>query len=443
MRTLLERLKFWQYGWKKKTFLVLIPAIVVIGGAKGLQTVLKEKTSPVASFPVKKGEFIISLTLKMGELEAIRSNNISAPRVRGSLKITQLWPEGEKVDVGDLIVQFDPEEFKKRLTDTEQAFEVAKAELEKTIANQKAEIARLESEIEDKEASLRLEQLNLQKMEYEPEVKKEETGLNVKRAELALIQAKKKLETQKTVHAAERRKLELDVAQKGRELEASKKDLTGLGIHAEKPGIVVYGKIWRGDRMEKIRVGDQPWGGQPIIDLPDLSSMQIKTFVNEVDVDKLKVGQKAMIKLDALSEPTFHGSITSIATLGHQKEDEKNVKVFDVVIKIDEEDSRLKPGMSASSQVIIETIPDKVYVPLESVFEKNGKTLVYRMNSGQARERVVKVGKKNDNYVIVEEGVTPGDLVTLRDPTLTLQELGGAPEEAGKEKKEKAVTIGK
>ena len=73
------------------------------------------------------------------------------------------------------------------------------------------------------------------------------------------------------------------------------------------------------------------------VSLPDLSHMKVKTYVNEVDVDKLEVGQKALIKLDALSEPTFHGSITSIASLGREKEGEKNVKVFDIEVEIDED----------------------------------------------------------------------------------------------------------
>ncbi|MBI4530560.1 MAG: efflux RND transporter periplasmic adaptor subunit, partial [Candidatus Latescibacteria bacterium] len=426
---LLKQITSWRYGWKRKVLFALISVVVLIGAVKGFQTAFQEKAPLVASFPVKKGEFVISLTLKTGEIEAIKSNKVSAPMVRGEAKIVYLWPEGEKVDVGNLIIQFDQTEFKKRVADAEQAVDVAKAELEKTLANQKVEIARLESDIIDKEASLRIEQLNLQKMEYESEVTKEETRLKVKRAELAHAQAKKKFETQKIVNTAERTKLDLDIAQKERELEKAKRDFESLSIHAEKPGIVVYEKVWKGSRMEKVRVGDTPWGGQTLVDLPDLSTMQVKTFVNEVDVDKLKVDQKTIIKLDALPEPTFHGSITSIATLGRQKEDEKNVKVFDVVIKINEEDSRLKPGMSASSQVVMETIPDQVYVPLESVFEKNGKTTVYLMNGSRPEERVIKVGKKNDNYVIVADGVRPGDLVTLRDPTLTLQELGGTPEE--------------
>ena len=72
------------------------------------------ETSETVTYPVEQGEFIISLNLKGGELEAVKAENIVAPRVRGELKVTHLFPEGEQVDVGDLLVQFEPTEFEKR-----------------------------------------------------------------------------------------------------------------------------------------------------------------------------------------------------------------------------------------------------------------------------------------------------------------------------------------
>jgi len=189
--------------------------------------------------------------------------------------------------------------------------------------------------------------------------------------------------------------------------------------------------------------------------------MQVKTMVNEVDVDKLKMGQKALIKLDALPEPVFHGAITSIATLGREKEGEKNVKVFDVILAIEEEDTRLKPGMSTTCEVIVETVPPPksetpgevsseplaetrpgdlpLYIPLDAVFEKDGQTVVYRLKDGKPEERPVKLGKKNDDYVIVEEGLGPEDRIALQNPTLASPTTTGA---AGQEKpQEQAVSI--
>ena len=422
------------------------------GMVAGFRILVPEESSQVASFPVAQGEFRITLTLSNGELEAVNAEQINAPQVRGQLKITKLFPEGETVEIGDLVIEFDKAEFVKRVTEAGQALEASRAELSKTIANQKVEIGRQQSDIQNKEAELRLAQLKLKKMEFESLIDKEETRLQVRQSELALRQARTKLEAQRIVDEAEKKKQELDVAQKERGLEKAEKDLESLSVHAGKPGLVVYEKIWKGSRPEKIRVGDEPWSGATLVTLPDLTSMQVKTWVNEVDVDKLEAGQPATVELDALPGPSFRGSITSIASLGHEKEGDKNVKVFDVVIGIEGHDERLKPGMSASSVVVIETVPEPppdrdslevspppatgehpgfpLYIPLDAVFEKGGETLVYRVRGGDTEERKVVLGKRNDDYVIVEEGLAAGDRVALRDPTLVLEHLGVMPGEA-------------
>jgi multidrug resistance efflux pump len=433
---------------KKKALILLLALAVLASAGFGLTRFTEDKAANLPSFEVKPAEFVISLTLKGGELEAVQAENITAPRVRGALKIVQLFPEGEQVKVGDLLVQFEPTEYNKRLMDAQQAVEGAVAEKEKTLANQKAELARLESAIKDQEASLRLAELQVERMAFEAASEREKAQIEALRAKLSHAQAVEKLEAQKIINAADLKKNELEISRTERELEKAQRDLESITIKAAKPGLVVYGKIWKGERPEKIRVGDEVWGGVTVISLPDLSKMQVKTYTNEVDVDKLKVGQQVEIKLDALPEPTFHGTITSIASLGREKEGEKNVKVFDVLISIAEQDSRLKPGMSATGRVIIETVPPPppekpgevssaavaeaqpgalpLFVPLDAVFEKNGQAVVYLLRDGKPQERPVVLGKKNEDYVIVEEGLEVGDRISLRDPTLVTQEAAGA-----------------
>jgi len=433
----------------KKSLITVAVIALLAAGAVGFGGIFDEESAAIASFPVQEGEFVITLTLRSGELEAVKAEQIVSPRVDGRLKITHLFPEGDVVEIGDLVIEFERADFEKRVTEAEQGLEAAKAELTQTDANQRVEISRQESDIENRKAQFRLAELQVERMKFEADLAKREAELQARQAELSLEQSVKKLAGQRIVDGAVRMKAELEVSQKERDLEKARKDLESLTIYAEEPGLVVYGKIWKGARPEKIRVGDEPWGGQSLITLPDLSGMQVKTFVNEVDVDKLDVDQKVTIKLDALPDPTFHGSITSIASLGHEKEGDKNVKVFDVTIIIDEEDERLKPGMSATSTVVIETVPAPpapleaedvveeprelvslpLYIPIDAVFVKSGHTFVYRIDGGASVQQEVTLGQRNENYVIVEEGLGKDDRVALRDPTLVLEELGGIPQD--------------
>lgn len=433
---------------------VAIVAVISVAAISFFNQLIPKETAAVASFPVQQGEFVIALTLKGGELEAIKAENITAPHVRGQLKITHLFSEGEQVEVGDLLADFDDVEFIKRVTDADQQLQIAKAEMEKAVANQSAQTARLEGEVKNQQAQMRLAELQVEKMKFESTIQREESQLKARQAELRLDQARSKLESQTVIDSAQLKQLRLDISRKERKLEKAQSDLKNLKVKAEKPGLVVYAKKWSPTGPVKVRVGDEIWGGQELISLPDLTRMQVQTYVNEVDVDKLDKEQLATIKLDALPEPTFHGRVTSIANLGREKEGEKNVKVFDVTIEIDEADSRLKPGMTATSEVIIETVPPRpvpqpdtvkqeaveeipealpepIYIPLDAVFEKGGKTVVYRLNNGQPVEQVVVLGQRNDDYVIVQDGLGPDDRVTLRNPTIVLDKLGGVPEATG------------
>ena len=440
MKSTNGRRKWWIAG--------LCAVAVVTAAGIALWQMPGDDASSVPSYPVQQGEFVISLQLKGGELEAVKAENIVAPRVRGQLKIVELFPEGEQVAVGDLLVQFEQTDFQKRVMDAEQQVEAARADLEKTQATQKVEIAKLEADIKNQEANLRLAELQVERMAFEATVQKEEAQIEAHKAELSYQQAFEKLASQQVVNNAEVRKRQLEIERNERELDKARKELASTTIKAEKPGLVVYGKVWKGERPEKVRVGDEIWGGVNVISLPDLSRMQVKTYVNEVAVDKLDTGQVALVKLDALPGPTFHGRIKSIASLGREKEGEKNVKVFDVVLAIEERDARLKPGMTATAEVIVETIPPEpaaapdsvqteataevaaaaplpLYIPLDAVFEKDGRALVYCLVGGQPEERAVTLGKKNEDFVIVEQGLAPGDRVALRDPTQAVDPIGG------------------
>jgi HlyD family secretion protein len=437
-----------QPSGRRNWIIAALLAVGAIGVVFASRQVVDEDGAAVPTFDVRQGEFVISLELKGGELEAKEAENVVAPRVHGQLKIVELFPEGDQAAVGDLLVLFEQTDFEKRVKDAEQELESAKADLEKTLALQKAELSRLAGDIKDAESNLRLADLQVERMAFEATVEKERAQIEAQKARLSYEQAVEKLESQEVVNNAEVRKRQLKISRQERDLDKARRELESTTINAEKPGLVVYGKVWKGDRPEKIRVGDEIWGGVNVISLPDLSSMQVKTFVNEVDVDKVALGQRCTIKLDALAEPTFHGEVTSIASLGRDKEGEKNVKVFDVTVAIEEQDDRLKPGMTATATVTVETIPappeapaDSIEqdvgeivvdsqplplsVPLDAIFESDGRTVVYRMSNGAPQQTDVVLGKRNEDYIIIEEGLAPGDRVALRDPTLVSDDIGG------------------
>ncbi|MFQ6092960.1 MAG: efflux RND transporter periplasmic adaptor subunit [bacterium] len=410
--------------------LIIIAILLLVRGK------FRPNYSGIASFEAKRGEFVISIT-ESGELEAKKSVSVSTPTVRGvwRLQIVDLVPEGSEVEKGDFLIQFDASEIEKQIVQKDAEMNIARANLEKGKASQASQMAQLVSSLEDARASYKLAELRLEQMKYEADVEVEKGKLELKKADIALRNAESKIEAQKRVDKAEIRTLELKIKQASEDLKKAQEALGKLTVTASKAGLVVYGKIWKGGgKYEKIKVGDQVWPGMKLIEIPDLAVMQVKTQVNEVDISKIEKGLEVNVKLDAFEEPTFHGKVTEVASLARKKEEESEVKVFDVTVEIQESDPILKPGMTASAEIVVEKIPDVVYVPIEAVFEKEDTTVVYTIGS-LPRPTKVKVGKRNDNYVIIEEGLAEGERVALRDPTLELEELGGELPES-REKKE-------
>ena len=207
-------------------------------------------------------------------------------------------------------------------------------------------------------------------------------------------------------------------------LDDAQEMLEAMTLSAPKSGMVVIQKIRTPNGREKVKIGDTPHRGMDIINIPDLSTMLVKTSVNEIDISRMAVGQQVVITLDALPGPTFYGKITSVATLARSEEG-SDLKVFDVDVTVEGSHEELKPGMSAQCKIITGTISDVLYVPLEAVFEKEDTTVVYIKGRG-FEQQFVRVGKKNNDYIIIEEGLSEGDLIALRDPTLPLEELGVA-----------------
>ncbi len=358
---------------------------------------------------VSTGNFIVSLS-ENGRLNAQRSVTISAPRIRGGLQIVKLADEGTMVQEGDFLVQFDPTDREADLRDAESELKMAKANLEQAKAKYEMDMVQLE--------------LELKKAERNFAEKQSEAPIIRKEAELELELAQLKFETQKRVLAADIEKMEVEVAKATDNRDQAQRDLAKMTVSAPIPGLVVYLEIWKGGQNEKVQEGDSPWGGQGLINLPDLSTMIVETTVSEVDVSKIKLGQKALIRLDAIPGPIFTGTVTDISTLARRKERSSQINVFDVEILIDSSDSRLKPGMSAKVDIIIDEFDDVLAVPLEAVFERDDTTIVY---SADGDRIPVALGNRNDHSVIVTSGLDAGDRVRLVDPTKKIDEEELAP----------------
>lgn len=393
-----------------------VGVLLLAGVLVFLNTLTGADLAGIPTLKLAKGTFQVTL-FENGEIQAARGEKVATPEIGGRLKITHLWPEGEKVEVGDLLLQFDKAAFEKNLRDTAGELEKVKADLDKGQVSQEQQLSDLETGITQQEASLELAKLKLKQQEFGTPLDKEKAEIELGQAERALEQARRDFEVRKLINRVELAKLQLTIAQTQKNYDRVKKEYDQLEVHATRPGIVVYEKINKGGgRKEKVKVGDNPWGGQTLLTLPDLDAMQVISQVGEMDVQQVQPGQQVLVRLDAFPGPIFHGQVARVAPMANPQEDAPNVQVFELVVDIKEQDDRLRPGMSASIEIVIDTVEEALFLPLEAVREQEGHALAYRLRGDDLEPMKIRLGLRNAVAAVVDSGLEEGEVVALKPP---------------------------
>jgi len=138
-----------------------------------------------------------------------------------------------------------------------------------------------------------------------------------------------------------------------------------------------------------------------------------KTYVNEIDVSKVKSGQKVEIMVDAFPEKSYTGVVSSVANIGEQLPN-ADAKVFEVLIKVDGSDPILRPSMTTGNKIITKTINDVIYIPLESVQAGTDSVPFVYLKNGN--KQVVVLGESNENNVVIEQGLKQETQIYLSTP---------------------------
>ena len=375
-----------------------IVLVAVIGGYLGVNA-LFTKSFEIPTVDVTRGPLRITQQVT-GTIDASRAFTVSAPRIRG-LQITRLAEEGSMAAVGDTLIQFDA---------TQQLADLA--DHQSTLKIRQTTLARAEQEYTIQKKNLELE---LQKAERKYDEQKHEAPRLAEEAKLELELARLNYQGKLDQLTGDVQKAELEVQRARDQVTMEQHDLNQLTIVAPIPGMVVYLEIWKGGQMSKVQEGDSPWPGQGLVNLPDLSEMIVNATVSEVDAARVEAGQRAIVTLDALAGMRYDGEVTKKSTLARRKDPSSKINVFDVEIAVLEKDDQLKPGMSAAARIIIDRTDEVVKVPLEAVFEKEGRTVVYL---GSKREVEVQVGRRTDMEIEIVEGLAGDEVVCLVDPTL-------------------------
>ena len=159
-------------------------------------------------------------------------------------------------------------------------------------------------------------------------------------------------------------------------------------------------------------------GGTELFTIADLSSLRVKAAINEVDIGKVSVGEPVALSVDAFPGDTARGVVRLVPPAARLQD---RVRVFDVEIRVTENRSILRPGMTANVSISGPVRHEVVRVPVAAVVLVEGKPVVYRIGTGEPQKTPVQLGLSDLSYVEITSGVKLGDSIALEDPIAALE----------------------
>ena len=374
-----------------------------------------ESENKVVMVPVKYGVFQIEVTTT-GELEAKSSDKIYGPS-SGSLRNARIYqlriediiPDGTVVDSGDYVARLDRSDLTNKIKDQEIDVEQGRSKFIKTQLDTTMELRNARNDLINLNFALEEKQITVDQSKYEPPATQRQAVINLDKAKRAYEQAVKNYYLR-----MEKAKAEMtDVAADLRSDENKLSQLVELKNHfriiAPKSGMVNYKRGWDG---KKQGVNSQISYWDPVIAiLPNLKEMNSKTYINEIDISKTQKGQKVEIGIDAFPEKHYTGSVFEIANMGEQMSN-SNAKVFEVMIKVNEYDSILRPSMTTKNTIITDVIDSVLYIPIECI--QNNDSMSYVFTSRNKKQIIS--GKSNENEIIIKAGLEKNEMIYLISP---------------------------
>lgn len=205
-------------------------------------------------------------------------------------------------------------------------------------------------------------------------------------------------------------------------------------IIAQRPGLVVYGAAdqnsmrWRSNSQEAIQEGATVRERQPILTIPDMREMAVKVNIHESAVQRVAVGQLVKVSVDAFPDEQLTGVVIKVAVVADSANSFMNpdLKVYPTTIKIDGTHDWLRPGMSAEIDILVRSLEDIVYVPIQAVTYFDDERVVYVSNRGRTERREIEVGTFSDSYIEILSGLEAGEEVLLLPPQQSLRNASGA-----------------
>ncbi len=426
---------------------VLIGAGVVVVLLIGYFIVRGDKNSESASIMavVKQGQFRVDIETT-GELEAKNSVKILGPK---GLMDFQIWQvviqsiidEGTVIKKGDWVASLDRSEFQNKFTSKQTELDKASSRFNQTQLDTTLQLRQSRDELINLKYAVEETAIVLEQSKFEPPATIKQAEINMEKAKRNYQQALENYKIKKNQNIEKMREVAAELRKVQSEFDGMTRVLQSFDVMAPEDGMVIYERGWDG---KPIKAGSQIQIWDPTVaTLPDLTTMMSKTYVNEVDVRKIQVGQVVEVGLDAYPDKKLTGEVKNVANVGEQRPN-SDAKVFMVSVEIKGTDATLRPSMTTSNRIIASVKDSVLYVPLESLHSQDDSiTYVFKKDGLNTVKQEVIVGETNSNDAVILGGLEKDERIFLSVPSkLEGQKIELLPQLNGKRgKKDKKDTV--
>lgn len=399
---------------KNVTYLLVAAAVVLL---IIIFSTSRTKQAVDQKVKVQKGDFEIVVATS-GELVAPNTVDIKGPvelqgrniRAANEIKILEMIPEGTLVDSGDYVATLDPSSIQTRLKDLEAELEKYQSQLDRKHLDTSLTLRNARNSIKNMEFDLEEKKITVEQSIYEPPATQRQAKNNLEKALRDLEQEKRNYNLKVEQAVADIAESKAYLMRVEKEYQTTEDVMRQFVVYAPRAGMIIYTKSNMGDKRKAgstISLWDLT-----IATLPDFSVMDSRTYVNEIDISKIKVGQPVRITIDAFPDKSYTGTVINVANIGEQLKN-TDAKVFEVVIRMNGNDAILRPAMTSSNKIVTATFKDVLYIPIESLFGSDSITYVYKTNG---TKQVVVAGEMNENQCIIEQGLSANEEIYLSVP---------------------------
>lgn len=399
----------------KKSIVYIISGIAVAAIAYFLLKPNATSTNTNLFASVQKSNFLVSVSAT-GELKAKKSTKIRGPQGMRAAQIynttiKDIIPEGTLVKKGDYVASLDKSELATKIQNVQTEIEKENTKLEQIKIDTAIQMKGIRDQIADQEFNMAQEKLEIERNKYEPQMVIDQSKLKLQNSIRAMDQLKNKADLMVIQSEAKVREIEATIKQQAAKLNQMVELNQAFNIKAPEDGMLIYQRTWNGKKGP----GSQISGWDPTVaELPDLTKMTSVAYISEIDISKIKKGQKVNIKVDAFPEKEFDGRIITVANIGQELRGQE-AKVFEIVIAIDQTDDILRPSMTTTNDILIYEYEDVIHIPLEGFYSDSIDYVIAKKPGGLVRKQIIS-GATNENSIIVVEGISESDKILLTPP---------------------------